>query len=165
MACPRSRLAGSGYVKPDNPELEVQNNCALAALMAAREQQDAVLQGMWTSSAEAPEAKKEPQLPPPIHTVPPSDTCFEVDGHFYKAPDVERALELHKSLAALEAARAKEEAAWSAHWTTMPSAQPTPAWETNTEIVEVTRVSEPVTKTEVTVTHDDVPILEVSELS
>lgn len=171
MSCPRRRLAGSGYVKSDNPELEVQNNCAMAALMAAREAQDAALQGMWISNAEVPEAKKEPQLPPPVHTVPLSDTCFEVDGHIYKAPDVERAMELHKSLTELEAARAKEEAAWSAHWT-QPPAVPAPAWETNTEIVELTRASDPLelnpdnktdseTNTEIT----DLPTLEVSELN
>lgn len=154
MSCARRRLAGSGYVKPDNPELEVQNNCALAALMAAREQQDAALQGMWGDPAET---KTESRLPPPIPTVPPSDTCFEVDGHFYKVPDVERAEALHKSLATLTEERSKEEAKWAAHWT-----QPAP----NTEIVEQP-ASGAETKTELSnaTNTSGLPHIEITELS
>lgn len=157
MSCARHRLAGSGYVKAENPELEVQNNCALAVLMATREQQDAALQNMWGDPVET---KKERNLPPPIPTIPPSDTCFEVDGHFYKIPDVERAEALHKSLTVLEEERAKEEAAWSAHWTTMP---PAPAWETNTEIVEQP-TKDAKTKTSAS-GISDLPHIEITELN
>jgi hypothetical protein len=159
MSCARRRLAGSGYVKPDNPELEVQNNCAIAALMAAREAQDAALQAMWTGEEE----KKEPQLPPPTYTVPPSDTCFPVDGHFYKVPDTERMVAVEVSLRSLEEARAKEEAAWSAHWT-----QPAPACETNTAITVTPSASEPLdpgTKIESMPDNTEIPRIEVTELS
>jgi hypothetical protein len=155
MSCSRRPLAGSGYVKPDNPALEVQNNCALAALMAAREEQDSALQGMWTSGDHKMETILPP--PPPVYTIPPSDTCFEVDGHFYKVPDVERALELNKSFTELAEERAKEEAKWAAHWTD-PSAI----------AVVSTHVSEPMiseTKIESTDDTDTLPIIEITELS
>jgi hypothetical protein len=164
-------MDGSGYVKPEDPDLEVRNNCALAALMAAREEQDAALQSMWTGGAGA--AATAGSFPMPVHTVPPSDTCFEVDGHFYKIPDVDRANELQKSLAELAEARAKEEAAWAAHWTD-PSAVSVPvkpAWENDIVLKDapVEHVSdllvaepEPETKTE---TDTDLPQIEVSELS
>ena len=117
MSCSR-RMEGSGFVKSENPELEVQNNCALAALMAAREAQDIHFHGAWTDvSSEETELKT---LPPPITTIPPSDTCFQVDGHFYKIPDPVRAKAIESSLEELAAKRAKEEAKWAAHWIDLP---------------------------------------------
>jgi hypothetical protein len=173
MSCPARRNLGSGYVKPEDPELEVQNNCALAALMAAREQQDAALQSMWTGDT-APIPKAETALPQPVYTVPPSDTAFFVDGHFYKVPDAERAEVLHKSLATLAEERAKEEAKWAAYWTDASAATVAvkPAWENDTELTQTSRVSEPLvsepleTKTESADAEDDAyPRIVVSELS
>ena len=146
-------MAGSGYVKPENPALEVENNCALAALMAAREAQDAAFNKAWVAEekekvgesevldvSEAPVVTATEQtLPPPITSVPPSETCFQVDGHFYKVPDVERIGTIEAALIELAAARAKEEAAWQAHWTNAPE-----------------------TKTETNM--DELPHLEVEEL-
>jgi hypothetical protein len=102
-------MEGSGFVKHEDPVLEVQNNCALAALMAEREAQDATLYKAWTDASSS--------IPPPILTVPLSDTCFQVDGHVYKIPDVIRAHEIEKSLEELTAARDKEKAKWAEHWT------------------------------------------------
>lgn len=133
-------MAGSGYVKPENPALEVENNCALAALMAAREAQDAAFNKAWVAEeeeksevldvSEAPVVTATEQtLPPPITSVPPSETCFQVDGHFYKVPDAERIGTIEAALTALAAERAKEEAAWQAHWTSAPETKT----ETNTD--------------------------------
>lgn len=165
MSCSRRPLAGSGYVKPENPMLEVQNNCALAALMAAREEQDSALHSMWTGGPTA-----DTTLPPPVHTVPPSDTGFYVDGHFYKVPDVERAEALHKSLTELAEERAKEEAKWAAHWTDPSAATVSvkPAWEDDTGPTQamITHVDASTKKEFVDDDTDtDIPSLEISELS
>ena len=133
-------MAGSGYVKPENPALEIENNCALAALMAAREAQDAAFNKAWVAEeneksevldiSEAPViTATEQTLPPPVFTTPLSETCFLVDGHTYKIPDVERAREIQKSLEALEAQRQKEEATWATYWKTPPETKT----ETNTD--------------------------------
>ena len=142
-------MAGSGYVKPENPALEVENNCALAALMAARESQDAAFNKAWIAEeeseadvldvSEAPVViTTEPTLPPPVTSVPPSDTCFQVDGHFYKVPDAERIGTIEAALIKLAAARAKEEASWAAHWTSAPETKT----ETNTDELPQLEVNE-----------------------
>ena len=122
-------MAGSGYVKPENPALEIENNCAFAALMAAREAQDAAFNKAWVAEEETEKSEvldiseapavtaTEPTLPPPVTSVPPSDTCFQVDGHFYKVPDAERIGTIDAALIELAAQRQKEEAAWQSHWT------------------------------------------------
>jgi hypothetical protein len=143
-------MAGSGYVKSENPALEIENNCAFAALMAAREAQDAAFNKAWISEEEESEVldvseapvltTTEPTLPLPVTSVSPSDTCFQVDGHFYKVPDAERIGTIEAALIELAAARAKEEASWAAHWTSAPE-----------------------TKTE-TNTLEELPQLEVSDL-
>jgi outer membrane biosynthesis protein TonB len=95
-------------------DLESQNNCALAALIAAREEQDTALKSMWTGSIRSSD------------TIDPTPT-------------------LHDSLRALEEMRAKEEASWAAHWTSVTAV--TPAWENNTELEKVSE-PEPESKTE-----------------
>ena len=169
MSCPSRRMDGSGYRKPEDPDLEVRNNCALAELMAAREAQDAALYGTWTGGATA---TADTSLPPPIYTIPPSDTCFEVDGHFYKIPDVARAREIQKSLEELAAEREKEEAKWIAYWKEAAPVAPRPAWEITEEVetrVSVPLVSEslePETKIEAeteTTNNSTLPQIEISE--
>ena len=170
MSCPARRMDGSGYRKPEDPDLEIRNNCALAELMAAREAQDAAIYSAWTGGATASAtATKGPDtsLPPPIYTTPLSETCFLVDGHTYKIPDVERAREIQKSLEELAAEREKEEAKWAAYWKEAAPIAPRPAWEA-TEEVE-TRVSvplEPETKTEAETEapNTELPHIEVTDL-
>jgi len=184
MACPARRIEGSGYRKSEDPDLEIRNNCALAELMAAREAQDAVFQSAWTGGEMATAtATAVPTvvsdisgtaLPPPVFTVPPSDTCFEVDGHFYKIPDVARARGIQKSLEELEAERKKEEDHWATFWKNTAPALAKPAWEeSDTLDVSGPRVSEPLdfgaaeTKTEAETPTEsvdpDLPRIEVSE--
>ena len=171
MSCPARRMDGSGYRKPEDPDLEIRNNCALAELMAAREAQDAAIYGAWTGGATATKGP-DTSLPPSIYTTPPSDTCFEVDGHFYKIPDVARAREIQKSLEELAAEREKEEAKWAAYWKEVPQSVK-PAWEESDVLMTGPRVSEPIvseplepeTKTEAEATNTgDLPQIEVAEL-
>jgi hypothetical protein len=140
-------MAGSGYVKPENPAMEIENNCALAALMAARESQDAAFNKAWVAEEETAKSEVldvseapvvEQTLPPPITSVPPSETCFQVDGHFYKVPDAERIGTIEAALIKLAAARAKEEASWAAHWTSAPETKT----ETNTDELPQLEVNE-----------------------
>jgi hypothetical protein len=116
-----------------NLDLELQNNCALAALIAAREKQDAALKTMWTGSD--------------TDTAPPSDTSCKV----------EQVKTLHDSLRALEETRAKEASAWAAHWTTSVIK---PAWENNTELEK--ELAEPETKTGVSEVLPTIEITELS---
>jgi hypothetical protein len=168
MSCPLRRNDGSGFKKAEDPELEVRNNCALAELMAAREAQDAALYSAWTgeaaavtvtdTSAPAPASS----LPPPVFTVPLSETCFQVDGHIYKIPDEERARKIQKSLEELAAEREKEEAKWAAYWKEAAPVAPRPAWETTEEVSEP-RVSEPIDFSVAETKTEDLPQIEVSE--
>jgi hypothetical protein len=168
MSCPVRRNVGSGFKKAEDPELEVRNNCALAELMAAREAQDAALYSAWTgeaaavtvtdTSAPAPASS----LPPPVFTVPLSETCFQVDGHIYKIPDEERARKIQKSLEELAAEREKEEAKWAAYWKEAAPVAPRPAWETTEEVSEP-RVSEPIDFSVAETKTEDLPQIEVSE--
>lgn len=175
MSCPARRMDGSGYRKSEDPTLEVRNNCDLAALMAAREAQDATFQSAWTGgeSTATNTSISQSELPPPVHTVPLSETCFEVDGHIYKIPDPNRAQEIEKSLEKLAAEREKEEAKWAAYWKEKEAAvPPKPAWEESDEVVRE-RVSEPLdlgtelaeTKTDAEKTNTDCPQIDVSELA
>ncbi len=164
MSCPLRRNDGSGFKKAEDPELEVHNNCALAELMAAREAQDAALYSAWTGEAATATAVPAPtsSLPPPVFTVPLSETCFQVDGHIYKIPDEERAREIQKSLEELAAEREKEEAKWAAYWKEAAPVAPRPAWETTEEVSEP-RVSEPIDFSVAETKTEDLPQIEVSE--
>jgi hypothetical protein len=136
--------------------------------MAAREAQDAALYSAWTgeaaavtvtdTSAPAPASS----LPPPVFTVPLSETCFQVDGHIYKIPDEERARKIQKSLEELAAEREKEEAKWAAYWKEAAPVAPRPAWETTEEVSEP-RVSEPIDFSVAETKTEDLPQIEVSE--
>ena len=140
--------------------------------MAAREAQDTAFYGAWTGEAAVTAtatatAIPASSLPPPVFTVPLSETCFQVDGHIYKIPDEERAREIQKSLEELAAEREKEEAKWAAYWKEAAPVAPRPAWETTEEVsephVSEPRVSEPIDFSVAETKTEDLPQIEVTE--
>jgi hypothetical protein len=98
MSCPRRRPEGSGYQKPSDAALAAANEKALASLMAARYQQDEALYGAWAAATDCSDSS------PPASSTPGAD-IVEVDGHYYRFPDVEHVKHMEENLTNLIADR------------------------------------------------------------
>jgi hypothetical protein len=199
MACPARRKDGSGYTKPTDTVLQAENDAAFAVLLAEREAQEA----QWRAAYTAPEPAVEEgsiedalrrvhltsvPLTHPEPTVPPSETCFEVDGHYYKLCDPERAAELSKALDEREAARRREDDHWKAIWkevsggdcepvSVVPVVEHTDIWMKDDAVgsgpISVTAPAIATVTVTVTATADsntkikttDLPVIEITELT
>ena len=105
MACPRRRCDGTGYQKPTDAALAATNEKALAALMAARSQQDRALYGAWTTAVV--DCSSEPLSP--ASSTPGADVV-EVDGHYYRFDNPGNAEKIQKDLEKLVADRGYQNA-------------------------------------------------------
>lgn len=140
MSCPARRMDGSGLVKGADPALEEANNVAFAALLAAREAEEAKWRDAYsgaeisvikedTVAEEVNNISNEDDIASvlakirleqePIETVPLSDTCFYADDHCYKVEDPARMETLTRAFLEAQAARDADDARWMAAWKEM----------------------------------------------